>query len=66
MGHACVGVVSLRGAPLALPSFATAQFRGFFECGRAIRCLLPIGGGRFMHVVVLYGYQSADRAACLD
>ena len=48
---------------LALPSFATVQFRRFFECGRAVRCLLPIGGGRFMHLVVLYGLQSADRDA---
>ena len=63
MGQAGVGVVSLRGAPLALPSFATVQFRRFFECGRAVRCLLPIGGGRFMHLVVLYGFQSADRDA---
>ena len=35
-----VGVISLRGAPLALPTFATAQFRRFFDCGRAVRCLL--------------------------
>ena len=26
VGNAGVGVVSLRGAPLALPTFATAQF----------------------------------------
>ena len=30
VGSAGVGVVSLRGAPLALPSFATAQFKSFF------------------------------------
>ena len=30
VGHAGVGVVSLRGAPLSLPSFATAQFQRFF------------------------------------
>ena len=45
-----------------MPSFATAQFRWFFECGRAIRCLLPVGGGWFMHLVVLYGYQGAGDA----
>ena len=30
VGHAGVGVVSLRGAPLSLPSIATAQFQRFF------------------------------------
>ena len=46
-----------------LPSFATAQFKRFFDCGRAVRCLLPLGAGRFMHLVVLYGYQGADTDA---
>ena len=32
-GHAGVGVVSLGGAPLTLPSFATPQFQEFFEAG---------------------------------
>ena len=32
---------SMRGAPLALPTFATAQFKRFFDCGRAVRCMLP-------------------------
>ena len=50
----------MRGAPLALPTFATAQFRRFFDRGRAVRCLLPLGSGNFMHLFVLYGYQSAD------
>ena len=30
VGNAGVGVVSLRGAPVALPSFATSQFKVFF------------------------------------
>ena len=30
----------LRGAPVAMPTFGTAQFQRFFDCGRAIRCLL--------------------------
>ena len=25
-----------------------------------VRCLLPLGAGRFMHLCVLYGYQGAD------
>ena len=61
VGHAGVGVDSLRGAPLSLPSFATAQYKRFFDCGRAVRCVLPLGRGRFLHLVVLYGYQGADR-----
>ena len=40
-----VGVVSLRGAPFVLPSF------------RAVRCLLPLASGRFLHLFVLYGYK---------
>ena len=63
VGNAGVGVVSLRGARVALPTFATAQFRRFFECGRAIRCLLPLGGVRFMHLAVPYGCQGADSDA---
>ena len=55
-----LGVVSLRGAPLSLPSSATVQFKGFFDCGRVVRCTLPLGASRFMHLVVLYGYQGAD------
>ena len=50
----------MRGAPLSLPSSVTAQFKRFFDCGRALRCLLPVASGRFLHLVVLYGYQGAD------
>ena len=46
----------MRGAPVSL----LAQFKRFFDCGRVVRCLLPFGAGRFMHLVVLYGYQGAD------
>ena len=63
VGNAGVGVVSLRGAPLVLPTFATAQFKSFFDCGRAVRCLLPLASGRFLHLFVLYGYQGADSDA---
>ena len=48
-------VISMRGAPVSLPAFATAQFERFFECGRAVRCMLPLGAGRFKQLVVLYG-----------
>ena len=53
----------MRGALVALPTFATAQFKRFFDCGRAVRCLLPLGAGRFMHLGVLFGYQGADTDA---
>ena len=43
-----------------MPTSAIAQFRRFFDCGRALRCLLPVASGRFLHLVVLYGYQGAD------
>ena len=45
-----VGVVSLKGAPLALPTFATPGFERFFGLGRAVRCLFPLGCRRFMHL----------------
>ena len=60
VGNAGVGVISIRGAPVALPAFATAQFKWFFDCGRAVRCMLPLVFGKLMHLVVLYGYQGAD------
>ena len=53
----------MRGAPLALPTFATALFKSFFDCGRAVRCLLPLGTGRFMYLFVLYCYQGTDTDA---
>ena len=63
VGHAGVGVVSLKGAPVSMPSFATATFRQFFDLGRLVRCVLPLGNGRIMHLVVVYGYQGADEDA---
>ena len=60
VGNAGFGVVSLRCAPLSLPTSATVQFKRFFDYGRVVRCTLPLGAGRFMHLVLLYGYQGAD------
>ena len=53
----------MRGALFALPTFATAQFKRFLDCGPAVRCMLPLGLGRFMLFVVLYGSQGADTDA---
>ena len=63
VGNAGVGVICMTGALVVLPSFATFQVKMFFDCGRAVRCLLPLGAGRFMHLFVLYGCQRADSDA---
>ena len=57
LGVLVLVLISLRGAPLSLPTFATAQFRRFFDCGRAVRCMVPLGFGRFMHLVVLVWFS---------
>ena len=57
-GHAGVGVVSLGGAPLALPSFVTPEFREFFRLGRVLRTTLPT-----VHLFVVYGYPGAEEDA---
>ena len=62
VGHAGVGVVSLKVASISMPSFATSAFREFFELGRLVLCVLPLGNGRVMHLVV-YGYHGADEDA---
>ena len=59
VGNSGVGVVSMRSAPVAMPTFPTAQVKWFFDCGRAIRCLLPFDSGRFMNLALLCGYQGA-------
>ena len=48
---------------LSLPTFATAQFKRFFDCGRAVRCMVPLGLGRFVHLVVFLVFQGADSDA---
>ena len=60
-GHAGVAVVSLAGAPLALPSFVTPQFQEFFRLGRVLRTTLPTGKGGVVHLFVVYGYQGGGR-----
>ena len=63
VGNAGVGVVSLKGAPLALPTFATPGFQRFFGLGRAVRCLVTLGCRRFMHLVILSSNFGADSSA---
>ena len=54
-GHAGIGVVSLAGALLSLPSFITLQFKVFFRLGRVLRTTLPAGKGGVVHRFVVYG-----------
>ena len=62
-GHAGVGVVSLDGAPLSLPSFVTPQFQKFFWLGQVLRTTLPTAQGGVVHLFVVYGYQGAEEDA---
>ena len=62
-GHAGVGVVSLGGAPLSLPSFVTPQFQEFFRLGRVLGTTLPTSRGGVVHLFVVYGYQGAEEDA---
>ena len=59
-GHAGVGVVSMHGAPLSLPTLATPAFAGFYGLGRALRVVLSLGSGWVAHLFVVYGYQGAE------
>ena len=58
LGLSVSGVLLFPCQPLLLRSLSV-----FFDCGRVVRCVLPFGCGRFLHLVVLYGYQGADREA---
>ena len=60
VGHAGIGMISLKGALVAMPTLATTAFRRYFDLGRLVRCVLPLGNGRLMHLVVAYGFQGAD------
>ena len=53
-GHAGVGVISLGGAPLSLPSFITPQFQEFFRLGRVLRTTLPTSRGGVVHLFLLF------------
>ena len=57
-GHAGVGVISLHGAPLALPTLFDPSFKEFFRIGRAI--VLPLVNGGVVHLFVIYGCQGAE------
>ena len=52
------GVLSWLFLLLQLPSL-----RGSLIAVGVVRCMLPLGFGRFMHLVVLHGFQGADTDA---
>ena len=58
--HAGVGVISLHGASLSLPTLFDPSFKEFFRIGRAMRVVLPVGNGGIAHLFVIYGYQGAE------
>ena len=60
-GHAGVGIISLGGAPLSLPSFVAPQFQEFFRLGRVLRTTLPTAQGGVVRLFVVYGYQVRRR-----
>ena len=52
------GRLSLRKVlMLVMRTPATAQFKRFFDCVRALRCMLPVASGRFLHLVVWLGIR---------
>ena len=58
-GHAGVGVVSLGGAPLSLPSFVNPQFQEFFRS-----CIENHSSkGGVVHLFVVHGNQGAEEDA---
>ena len=59
-GHAGVGVISLHGAPLSLPTLLDSSFKEFFRIGRDMRVILTLGNGGVVHLFVIYGYQGAE------
>ena len=61
VGHAGVGVVSLRGVPLSLPALAIAvSFRSSMLKGGWLGDILPLAKGRIVHLVVICGFQGAS------
>ena len=55
-----MGVISLHGAPLSLPTLFDPSLKKFFRLGRAMRVVLPLGSGGIAHLSVIHGYQGAE------
>ena len=61
-GHAGVGVISLGGAPLSLPSLVT-PVPGIFQVGSGFENHFPTAQGGVVHLFVVYGYQGTEENA---
>ena len=53
-------LVSLMGAPVYVPSFATAEFESCWHSGRVLHAVVPLGCGLIFRIFGIYGYQGAD------
>ena len=59
-GHAGVGVISLYGAPLSIPTLFDPSFKEFFRIGRAMRVVLPLVMVVWFISLSFYGYNGAE------
>ena len=59
-GHAGVGVISLHGTHLSLPTLFDSSLKKFFRLGRAMRVVLPLGNGGIAHLVVICCDQGGE------
>ena len=59
-GHAGVGVVSLGGVLLSLPSLVTPEFREFFLLGGVLRTTLLTRKGGVVHLFEVKGNKEAE------
>ena len=50
----------LKVLPFLCPPLLLLSFSVFLTLVGAVRCLLPLGWGRFLNLVVLFGYQGSD------
>ena len=56
-GGVC-GAAAAYYRPLSAPSLVTAEFKGFFRLGRAVRVVIPAG---VLHLFVVYGCHGAEQ-----
>ena len=59
-GHAGVGVISLHGAPLSLPTLFDPSFKEFFRLGCSLGGWFYHWAMGIAHLFVIYGYQGAE------
>ena len=57
VGAAGVGMVSLKGAPVSMPSIATAEFQRYWEMGRALHGIFPASSGSIANIFGFFGFS---------